>query len=54
VSFKHLLKHNVAKISEALPWAQPYIQPKEAMKASSNPSIMGQMSETNQAQPITA
>jgi len=36
--YKHLLEHNVAKMSEALSQAQPYIQLEEAMKAFSNPS----------------
>ena len=35
---KHLLKHNVVKISEVLSQARPYIQFEEAMKASSNHS----------------
>ena len=34
--YKHILKHNVTKISEVLSRAQPYIQLVEAMKASSN------------------
>jgi len=32
--YKHLLKHNVAKMSEILTHAQPDIQLEEAMKAS--------------------
>jgi len=36
--YKHLLKHNVAKMSEVLSRAQSYIQLEEAMKASSNHS----------------
>ena len=36
--YKHLLKHNIAKMSEALSRAQPFIQLEEAMKASSIPS----------------
>jgi len=36
--YKHLLKHNVAKMSEALSQAQLFIQLEEIMKASSNPS----------------
>ena len=35
--YKHLLKNNIAKMSEALSWAQPSIQLDEAMKTS--PSI---------------
>jgi len=35
----HLLKHNVAKMSEVFSRAQPYIQLEEAMKASSNHSV---------------
>jgi len=34
--YKHILKHNAAKISEVLSRAQPYILLEEAMKASSN------------------
>ena len=32
--YKHLLKHNIAKMSEVLTRAQLYIQLEEAMKAS--------------------
>jgi len=34
----HLLKHNIAKISDVLSRAQPYIQLEEAIKALSNHS----------------
>jgi len=34
--YKHLLKHNIGKMSEILIRAQPYIQFEEAMKASSD------------------
>ena len=37
--YKYLLKHNIAKMSEVLSRAQPYIQLEEAMKASSNQSM---------------
>jgi len=36
--YKHLLKHNVAKMSEALSQTQPFIHLEEAMRVSSNPS----------------
>ena len=36
--YKYLLKHNIAKMSEVLSRAQPYIQLEEARKASSNHS----------------
>ena len=34
--YKHLLKHNIAKMSEDPSRAQPYIKVEEAMKVSSN------------------
>jgi len=36
--YKHLLKHNIAELSELLSQAYPYIQLEETMKASSNHS----------------
>ena len=36
--YKYLLKHNVAKMSEVLSWAQPYIQLEEVIEVSSKPS----------------
>ena len=48
--YKHLLKHNIAKMSEILTNAQPYIQLKKMMKASSDhpvkPSDGGEMSKS--------
>jgi len=43
--YRHLLKHNVATISEVLSPAQPYIQLEEAMKASSSHSAKSSDSE---------
>ena len=37
--YKHLLKHNIAKMSDVFSWAQPYIQLEEPMKASFNHSV---------------
>ena len=37
--YKHLLKHNIAKMSEVFSRAQPHNQVEEAMKASSNHSV---------------
>ena len=37
--YKHLLKHNIAKMSKVLYETQPYIQLEEAMKAFSNHSV---------------
>ena len=37
--YKHVLKHNVAKMSDILYRAQSYIQLEEAMKGSSNHSV---------------
>jgi len=47
--YKHLLKHNVAKMSEAFSQAQPYIQLEEAIKTSSNPSTQPRKIERNQS-----
>jgi len=45
--YKYLLKDNVTKMSEAFSPVQPYIQLKEAMKASSNNSAKPSDDGTN-------
>ena len=47
--YKHLLKHNVAKMSEVLSHAQSYIQLEEAMKAFSNHSMKPAMLEVSRS-----
>ena len=53
--YKHLLKHNIAKMSDVLSRAQPYIQLEEVMKASSNhsakPRVEGGKSKIPQESP---
>ena len=51
--YKHLLKHNVAKMSEVLNRAQPYIQLEDAKKASSSHSANRAMVEGSQCLPLT-